>query len=448
MTEPDLPDRRLPGLRDVARRLRGSRETLLARPAVELAALLGAVGERFLREGDPLRDQALARIPAEAGLSPGMTRRVLDGMARDWTRRRLELLLRSEFGDPGVLDGFVATSLTPEEAEAPGRFRLVRALGDGLALHVGAGSVPGVCATSLVRSLLVKSPVLVKPGAGDRVLTELFLRGLREADPAVGAAAAVAYWPGGARERADEALALADRVVVYGSDSTCRSIRDRVPAHVPVVLYHHRSSVAVVGSEATLEGALLETAAALAFAASTFDQRGCVSPHRVWVLGSHADAERLAAATAEAMAREAREAPPGPRSEGGAARIQQLRGSVELRSAAGAEVRLWRDAGTGWTVILEEPAGMEAAGTPRTLLVSWATTAGELSEALTGEGPHLQSVGLAGLGAAEGDVVDALARVGATRLAPLQDTPFPPAWWLHDGEGPLRALVRWAEWTR
>ncbi|HSG49643.1 MAG TPA: acyl-CoA reductase [Longimicrobiales bacterium] len=443
MTGPNPAD-----LASTARRLREARTDLLARTALELAEVVGAVGERFLAAGDPLRDEALALIPGEAGLSPAMARRVLDGMALDWTRPRLELLLRSEFTDPAVLDGFVAIPPTPVEAGAPGHFRLVRALGDGLALHVGAGSVPGVCATSLARSLLVKTPVLVKPGAGDRALTELFLRGLREADPAVAGAAAVEYWPGGDAGLEKAAVALADRLVVYGSDGACRSIRDRVPVHVPVVLYHHRNSVAVVGPDATRDPALPDTAAALAFAASTFDQRGCVSPHRVWVLGSRQDAERLAEATAGAMAREAAQAPPGPRSEAEAARLQQLRGSAEIRQAAGGGVRLWSDAGTAWTVILEEGGGVETAGTPRTLVVTWVPAVEELASALAGEGLHLQSVGLAELGSAEGEVVETLARMGATRLAPLADIPFPPAWWLHDGQGPLRALVRWAEWTR
>lgn len=436
------------GLEAHLRRLREARPLLLGRPATGLAELLGAVGARFLSRGDPLREEALARIPGEAGLSRAMAERVLDGMARDWTAARLDALLRAEFTDPTVLDGFVPYPVGPGTDAAPGSFRRLRALGDAVAVHVGAGSVPGVCATSMVRSLLVKTPVLVKPGAGDRALTELFLRGIEEADSDLGAAAAVVYWPGGGGERLDRALSLADRVVVYGSDATARKVRDRTPVHVPVVVYHHRRSVAVVGSSALDADALTGTAAALAFAVSTFDQRGCVSPHRAWVMGGREDAERLAAATAQAMAREAAEVPPGPRSEGEAARVHQVRGSVELREASGEGVRFWGDVGTGWTVILDEPGSVETPGSPRTLVVTWARSADALVSDLEADGHHLQSVGLAGLGAAEAEVVEALARLGATRLTPLEEIPFPPAWWLHDGEGPLRALVRWAEWTR
>lgn len=446
MTDAVVPALDPEGARALLERLRAARPALLEVEAREMARILGSVGARFLEPSDPLRQAALDRIPGEAGFSPRMAERVLQGMARDWTTPRLLRLLEAEFGDPTVLDRFANAH---GEAEAPGpEAPLLRAMGDGVAVHIGAGSVPGVCATSLVRSLLVKTPVLVKPGAGDRALTELFLQGLEERAPEVAAAAAVAYWTGGEWELEEAVLGGADRVVVYGSDETARLVRDRVPVHVPLVLYHHRSSVAVVGPEALEGEALGEAAAGVAWAASTFDQRGCVSPHRVWVLGEAADAERLAFALAEAMAREARDAPPGPRSEGEQARVQQLRGSVELRGAAGEPVRAWGGDGTEWTVVLESPGTVAPAGTPRTLVLTWAGDPETLSAALSREGAHLQSVGLAGFGEGEGEVAEALARVGATRMVPLRDMPFPPAWWHHDGTGPLRALIRWAEWSR
>lgn len=433
--------------------LRAAGAGLRMRSAVEVAGTLGAVGARFLDPADPLRTEALERLPPEAGLSPAMAERVLDGMALDWTAPRLVSLLHAEFADPAVLDRFVI----PPEAGAspgsgstdpPGPSRHLRALGDGLALHVGAGSVPGVGTTSMIRSLLVKTPVLLKPGTGDRVLPGLFLRGLRAAEPELAAAAAAVYWPSDDRAALEVALGMADRVVVYGSDEAVRAVRDRTPVHVPLVAYHHRSGVALVGREALAAGKILETGEDLARAASTFDQRGCVSPHRVWVLGDREDAVGLAEATAAAMAREAEAAPPGERSAAERARVQQLRAEVEMRAAGGAGVRVWSGAGTGWTVILEEPGSLGVAGAPRALVITWASSPGEVVEALRADRAHLQSVGLAGLGPREDEVVDRLAELGATRLVPLADMSFPPAWWIHDGEGPLRALVRWAEWTR
>jgi hypothetical protein len=256
----------------------------------------------------------------------------------------------------------------------------------------------------------------------------------------------VRYWEGGGSPAEDGLLARVDRVVVYGSDRTAKAVRDRTPPHIPIVLYHHRSSIALVGAAALADEALESTAVDLAWAVSTFDQRGCVSPHRVWVLGSPEGAIRLAEATADAMAREEAAAPAGDRSQTERARVQQLRAHAEMEAAAGTGVRMWGGDGTEWTVVYD-PTGAVEAGAPRTVVFRPAEGIEGVASALAEEGPHLQSVGLAGLGEEEGHAVEALARIGATRFVRIADLPFPPAWWHHDGQGALRALVSWAEWT-
>ena len=448
MTGNEASQRARPGPEGVVSRLREARDALLRRSAPDLANLLGSVGARFRQAGDPLRAEALARIPSEAGLSPAMVRRVVDGMAREWTSSRLSELLRREFPDPSVLDRF-SPDPTPADGPGEGGQRRLRALGDGVALHIGAGSVPGVCATSMIRSLLVKTPVLVKPGGGDRALTELFLRGLREADAAAGSAAEVVYWSGGSPGPWGEVASLVDRVVVYGSDQVARTVRDAAPATVPVVVYHHRSGVALVGAGALTPGEVGGTARALASAASTFDQRGCVSPHRIWVLGDAAQGRGLGEALATAMAREAAETPPGPVEPEEMARAQQVRAALEMRQAGGEEVAAWWNPGDPWTVVLEEPGPAEPLGAPRSLVIVPASSPEEVERGLAPGAAHLQTVGMAGLDTdQEAELVERLARLGASRLVPLGEMSFPPAWWIHDGRGPLRALVRWAEWTR
>jgi hypothetical protein len=453
---------------------------LLERPVVELVESLGRAGEDFLAESGPRFQQAVKAVRDESGYSEAMACRVVAGMARDWTRDRLGALVQAEFPDPAVLDGFaeVPAPRTGLRAHAPAgalpATRRLRALGAEVAVHIGAGSVPGVSTTSMIRSLLVKTPVLVKPGAGDRVLTALFHEALADVDPALAASAAVRYWTGGDAQVEEEVLSQARRVVFYGSDQAARELRERVPVHVPLVLYHHRSSVVVVGPEllesggAGGEGAVSVegVASAVAEAASTFDQRGCVSPHRVWVLGDPAHAVRMGEAVAGAMAREAAAAPPGEISDPERARVQQLRARVELSQAAAsanqaaasvesrdrsgdpyAGSRVWAGPGTSWTVVVQGPDEVEASGGPRTIQIAPLPGLEALAEVLAGDGEHLQSVGVAGLGPGAPEVLELLARLGATRVCPVGEMSFPPAWWLHDGRGPLQALVRWCEWV-
>ncbi len=416
-------------------RLAATREALLDRPVREIARLLGRAGARLADAEDPLTREAREAVAQEAGYSIRMAGRVVAGMARDWSPDRLRELLLREFDDPAVLDGW-----TPDGRGG----RRLRAVGDEVAVHLCSGSVPGVSTTSLVRSLLVKTPVLLKPGAGDRVLAAAFHEALAGEDADLAESAAVLYWPGGDRECLDAAVARARRVVVYGSDQTAAAVRAATPVITPVVIYHHRVSMAVVGTAAIDSPLLEDTADALAQAVATFDQRGCVSPHRVFVLGSVETAGRLGDALAVAMTREAGSMPPGPTDADEAGRVQQLRSEVELRIAAGEEVRLWQGDGTSWTVVLD-PEGGRVRGLPRTLVLAPVDAAG-LTEGLASHSGHLQTAGIAGLGEDAEEVVERLVRLGVIRVVPVAEMPFPPAWWHHDGAGPLRALVRWAEW--
>jgi hypothetical protein len=59
--------------------------------------------------------------------------------------------------------------------------------------------------------------------------------------------------------------------------------------------------------------------------------------------------------------------------------------------------------------------------------------------------PHLQTVALEVEEARRPALAESLARAGVPRITTLAATPWPPPWWHHDGEGPLRALVRWTD---
>lgn len=427
-------------VRSLCRSLRSGREALSARPAEEIARAIGRAAARLLDPDDPLRRDALEGLPSTAGLSAPMAREVLDGMAQDWRGERLLRLLRLDLGDPRVLDGFRSTPSG----------RKVRAVGPQLGLHVCAGSVPGVSVTSLIRGLLVKSAVLLKPGREDVLLPVLFVRALREEAPELARCAAVLYWPGGeaAVEAAEEAaLDEADAVVVYGGNETVRSLRDRVPVTSRFVAYRHRIGAALIGREAlaTADEARA-TAARAARAVAIFDQRGCVSPHVVHVEGGGgvepaswaeilgAELERLEATL-----------PTGPLRSAEASELQQLRGTAELRSAAGEGVRVLHGGAKPWTVLFEREPGFRPSCTGRVVRVRPFERPDDAVRELAAVGHVLQTVSVDGLGERRARTAEALARAGATRITTLERVPWPPPWWHHDGTGPLRALVRWVD---
>ncbi len=421
------------GVRAVCDRLARAAPGLRARSWREIADVLGAVGERFLDPGDALRAEALDALPEEAGYSPAMAERVLDGMARDWTADRIHAMVAAEFEAPACLDGPCLV----------GGRRLL-AVGPTLCLQIVAGSVPGVGVSALVRSLVLKAPTLLKPGLGDVSLPELYARGLSAIDPELAGALVVLYWPGEAAELRDEALAAAEVAVVYGGDTTVRAVRAAAPATTRVVAYHHRVGLAVIGRDAL--GAGLEAVAReLSLAVATFDQRGCVCPHSVYVEGGLEEATRLADALGRALERLESELPSGPLASEEGAALQQLRGSAELVAATrGGSVR--HGGGKPWTVIVEpEDEGVGPPTLARGVRVQPVDDPRDVAHRVASVGRHLQTVAHAGLGSRVEAVASALARVGASRIVPLARTSFPPPWWLHDGRGPLRELVRWAE---
>ena len=337
--------------------------------------------------------------------------------------------------------------------------RRVRAAAPAVTLHFGAGSVPGVTVTSMIRALLVRSTVLVKPGAGDIALTVRFARLLHRADPRLARAVAVQYWPGGAPEWDGwerDLLRAADQVVVYGGDAAIESVRARAPASTRMIEHPHRIGAAIVDAQAasgptdgdappgdaSVPGSklLARAAQATARAAALFEQRGCVSTHLVLLVGGEAAASAFCSKLADGLAALETELPPGPRTPAEMSSLHQIRGRLAMKGAA------LRTAATGsWTVILASAEAFE----PMDGRNVWVVPVDGLErcrELLAPLSPVLQTIGLAGI---DGDRATALAddlfAIGATRIVPLDQVPFPAADWLHDGARPLRELARWSE---
>ena len=204
-TYPSLSEERTSELLAVLREARV--KGLACLPVHRVVDAVDRVARRFVDPSDGLRRVALQTMASYGGYSPPMAEAVLDGMARGWTEQNLNGLLESEFHDPGVLDGF-----KPAAKGQAAKGRKGRALGYPLTFHLGAGTVPGVSTTSVIRALLVKSAVFLKPGLGDLALPVVFARALAEDDPELAASLAVAYWPSQEASRTERVLAEADLV--------------------------------------------------------------------------------------------------------------------------------------------------------------------------------------------------------------------------------------------
>ena len=379
-----------------------------------------------------------------------MVGEILHRMALQWTRPFLETLLHAEFPDPHVLDRF---RLSPNGRE-------VRASGFPLAFHLGSGTVPGVATTSMIRSLMVKSAVFLKPGRGDVPLPVLFARALQEAEPEVGGAVAVGYWPRTEGEETERFVRACDLVVVYGGDGTVAWVRNHAPVTTRVVSYRHRVGVGLVGRKALaikggeeralaragLERTARETAVAAARAVAVFDQKGCVSPHVIFVeAGGETSPSDWTEMLASALAEMEASLPSGPLSPEEGAALQQFRGEAEVDESLGRGLVIHGRDEAPWTVRYRPEGELELSCLNRSVTVIPLRDATEIVDVLKPWGPFLQTVGVTGVGGRLRELLEGLVRLGVSRVVELGEVPWPSPWWHHDGVGPLQALVRWTD---
>jgi hypothetical protein len=426
-------------LRTQAQALRAARDEYLAeRPVGEIVALIDRVAARLRDPDDELCRTAEGVLPLVTGYSPPMVRRVLDRMAADWRSGPLRELLRAEFGDPRVLDGFRARTHGGGEE---------RAYGPRLTAHVFSGNVPGVAVTSLVRALLVKSASLGKSAVGEPLLAALFARGIAQEDEGIGCCLAVTYWAGGDEQMERAALEGADAVVVYGGAEAVSAVRGRAPAGARFLGYGSRLSFGMVARECLSGDGAREVAAACALDASTFDQQGCVSPHLFYVEeGGDTTPAEWARLLGDAMGAVETELPRGALAPRESSAIRQLRGEAEFAQISGGGVEIHASAeGTAWTVIYEADATFTASCLNRVVRVKPVADLAEVPGLVERYGSVLQTVGLAAPLGRRRALADALGRLGASRVAPMGSMAWPPGTWHHDGHPPLRELVRWCD---
>ena len=438
-------DAELAGLTEAKLTLGKARSAILERPVAEIADVLGLVGERFSDPGDEIRKLALHKLPAEAALSPELAEIVLDGMAKGWTRKATSWMLTSEFATSALLDGLVRAPHRGDAKSLSGPS--VMAVGPALCVQISSGSVPGVGVNALIRSLLVKAPTLIKPGAGDTVLTQLFAEALADADTELGAAVAVRYWPGEEHTLTEMAIKGADAVVVYGSDESVSTVRGLVPVSCRFIAYHHRFGVGIVGRE-TLGGGVKDVADQVARSVAMFEHRGCVCPQVLFVeRGGDITVELFAELVAAALESVALEWPsysePSVADEESAA-LRQARDTVEIHEAAGS-VSMLHGGSANWTVVSERELVQLPPLPGRSLRIQSVEDLEDVPSLLGESCRHLQSVGYAVTESRVNSLGVLFGRAGASRIVPLDEMSFPPPWWLHDGNGPLRALIRWVE---
>ena len=365
-----------------------------------------------LRAPTSARREALGRALSEAtGLHPDTVARGLELALRDWSGDALRALIETEMRGPQIARGFETTSV------------------------LLAGVIPMPSLLSLLLPLAVGSPVLARPGRHDPVTAPWLREALCDHDEELARALACVPF-----DHADE-QALADFldvpcVVATGSDDTVRAISARVAPRTRLIRYGHRTSVAAVGLDAE-DPEWTEAARGIARDVALWDQLGCLSPIALFVRGEGDVPSAVREALVAAFEEAAEDLPRGAVPTHAAAQLAQERATAEMRGAAGGPVGV--HLAPEWTLVFEADVEPRPAPGYRILRVVPVANSEALAKALRPHAPHLAAIGHAGLDEAWRQAVLA---AGPSRLCALGRMQAPPLDWPHDGESPLRPLLR------
>ena len=407
-----------------------ARNTLRRMPLDGVIGLLDAAAEEWLAARAP-DHAAVMRGRAEAtGFSKEMVWESVRVEQESSRAGDMRAALANEFGDAGVLDGFV------RRAQANAR---VRALGPELTFCLSPGNIPALSHLPFMRALLVKSPVLCKTAHAEPVYAAAYARTLARLEPALEDCMAVLYWPGGSVALEEAALNEADAVISFGTQATCDSIARPARPATRLVLHGHKLGFAVIGEGAPPPEPL---AAALAYDVAMFDQQACLSPHWVFVEG---DPAPLAGALVDALRRQQAALPKGTPPVEERVAFARAWDDAELAGAMGEPVRVHSRRGADNFLVVSGPPPLQPSCLGRAVrLVPFEGLEG-LRACLAAFAGYFQNACVEAGPEATPRYAELLAELGVTRVCRAGQMATPTMMWHHDGYPCIEALVRYCD---
>ncbi len=432
-----FPDLDPVGMLDTLNSLLRAQEKLAAVPILDLVDWIDAAVSEWRRAKHPIRRELERQLPALCGLSKEMVQVVLDDLLQQLARPVLLQLLEAELGDLHLLDRFRKNKYG---------VGMTRAIGPRLMTHILPGNVLGVSLVSLVCGLLVKSASLIRVSHAELLLTVRFAESLQQVWPEMAQSIGVLSWDKELKEVTEAAFQKADFAIVYGSNETIASLREKIPPGIRAVYHGHKVSLGVISRE-LMDRTLAEK---VALDIALYDQRGCLSPHLYYVeSGGDVSPVDFASFVAEALDGLSSGLPIGEKSPSEAARIQQIRGALPLK---GGEVFSSQD-GVDWTVLYDPEPTFTVSPLSRTIWVKPVQNLLEVKTFLEPVRGLIQTIGLAApevnaFGLRMADLIEVLAKVGGCRICPIGKMQRPPLTWHHDGAFRLLPLLRFVDWEK
>lgn len=408
-------------------------------PLQQIIHVLDEASRRWLDRDYHFRRMALKTITAVTGFSSEMVAASIDAEMESSLADDMWKAFQIEIGNPWYLDGF-------QFNEKLGGY--TRAFGPELVVSFLSENIPALPHLLFMRAALVKAACLGKVAAGEPTFAPLYLKTIQEIDPEMAECMSVLYWTGGDKAVEDAAFNQADAVIVFGGVETCKSLVERIPRRIRVLLHGHKMGIGVIGREAMARQDIEGLAMAVAYDHAMFDQKACLAPHVYYVEeGGEVSPREFAGILARAMARLESSMPRGEITASEASAINQLRAKHEFRELNGDDALLYSsEYGTAWTVMYERDPGIfKPSPLNRLARIFEVEDIFQVLSVIKPLGPFLQNVAVAAGDSREKEFMERLGALGVTRITSPGRMPLPTMMWHHDGISPLASLLRWCD---
>lgn len=252
---------------------------LMDTPTSRIIEFLVEVGKRLRLDDNTYFQESFELGLKAGGLSEPVLRSVYDRIPALFDGGYLTERIENTIGI-AFLDGWV-----PRQ-EHNGRHR-IRAVGTRQ-LHITAGNVPVVAATTVIDGALSKSDILIKSPSNDPLTANAIARTMIELDAShpVTRHVAVAYWKGGdeAMEREIVRTTRIDKITAWGGMASVKHIQKFLQPGIDLIALNPKFSISLIGAEALeSEAAMDEAATGIAVMSGLMNQTACVNTRMVYV---------------------------------------------------------------------------------------------------------------------------------------------------------------------